>query len=104
MLSDSQVRSLKPQEKRYSLADGEGLSIDVSPTGKKKWILSYRVHGKQTRKSLGEYPDVGCKDARNLARQFKAEAQGKVLDSPTVKSVVDEWLKLMTLRLVWILF
>ncbi len=98
MLSDSQVKSLKAKEKRYSLADGEGLSIDVHPTGKKKWVLSYRVHGKQTRKSLGEYPDVGCKEARQLARQYKAEAQGKVLDSPTVKSVIDEWLKMMTPR------
>lgn len=98
MLSDAQVKSLKQQEKRYSLADGEGLSIDVSVTGKKKWVLSYRVNGKQSRKQLGEYPDVGCKEARQLARSFKAEIQGKVLDSPTVKSVVDEWLKLMTPR------
>ncbi len=98
MLSDSQVKALKAQEKRYSLADGEGLSIDVHPTGKKKWVLSYRVHGKQTRKSLGEYPDVGCKEARQLARQYKAEAQGRVLDSPSVKSVIDEWLKMMTPR------
>ena len=98
MISDAQVKALKPKEKRYSLADGEGLSIDVFPTGKKKWVLSYRAHGKQTRKSLGEYPDVGCKDARQLARQFKAEAQGKVLDSPSVKTVIDEWLKMMTPR------
>lgn len=98
MLSDSQVKSLKPKEQRYSLADGEGLSIDVSPIGKKKWIVSYRVNGKQTRKSLGEYPELGCKDARQLARQFKSEAQGKTLDSPSVKAVIDEWLKLMTPR------
>ena len=64
MISDAQVKALKPKEKRYSIADGEGLSIDVSPAGKKKWVLSYRVHGKQTRKSLGEYPEIGCKDAR----------------------------------------
>ena len=98
MLSDSQVKSLKPKDKRYSLADGEGLSIDVLPSGKRTWVLSYRVHGKQTRKQLGEYPNVGCKDARQLARQYKAEAQGRVLDSPMVKSVIDEWIKLMTPR------
>jgi len=68
MLSDSQVKALKPKEKRYSLADGEGLSVDVFPTGKKKWIVSYRVNGKQTRKNLGEYPELGCKDARQLAQ------------------------------------
>ncbi|MFW2098386.1 tyrosine-type recombinase/integrase [Acinetobacter sp. ULE_I057] len=98
MLSDSQVKALKPKEKRYSLADGEGLSVDVFPTGKKKWIISYRVNGKQTRKNLGEYPELGCKDARQLARQCKAEAQGKMLNSPSVNAVIEEWLKLMTPR------
>lgn len=98
MLSDSQVKALKPKEKRYSLADGEGLSVDVLPTGKKKWIVSYRVNGKQTRKNLGEYPELGCKDARQLARQCKAEAQGKMLNSPSVNAVIEEWLKLMTPR------
>lgn len=66
-------KSFKTKRKRYSLADGEGLSVDVFPTGKKKWIVSYRVNGKQTRKNLGEYPELGCKDARQLARQCKAE-------------------------------
>lgn len=98
MLSDSQVKALKPKEKRYSLADGEGLSVDVFPTGKKKWIVSYRVNGKQTRKNLGEYPELGCKDARQLARQCKAEAQGKMLNSPSVNAVIEEWLKLMIPR------
>ena len=43
MLTDIQVKSLKPKEKRYSIADGEGLSIEVFPTGKKKRVLSYRI-------------------------------------------------------------
>ena len=54
MFTDIQVKSLKPKEKRYSMADGEGLSIEVFPTGKKKWVLSYRMEGKQTRKQVGE--------------------------------------------------
>ncbi|MEG9136228.1 Arm DNA-binding domain-containing protein, partial [Acinetobacter baumannii] len=39
MLSDAQVKSLKPKESRYSVADGEGLNISVFPNGKKKWVL-----------------------------------------------------------------
>ena len=41
MLSDTQVKNLKPKEKRYSMADGEGLIISIFPTGKKKWVLAY---------------------------------------------------------------
>lgn len=95
MLSDSQVKGLKPKDKRYVVADGEGLNISVFPNGKKRWVLSYRVHGKQSQKSLGEYPSIGCKDARQLARKFKEELSGKVLNAPTVKEVREEWLNMM---------
>ncbi|MGR6846146.1 Arm DNA-binding domain-containing protein, partial [Acinetobacter baumannii] len=50
MLSDAQVKSLKPKESRYSVADGEGLNISVFPNGKKKWVLSYRQNGKRNQK------------------------------------------------------
>lgn len=96
MLTDSQVKNLKPKEKRYSVTDGEGLSIDILPTGKKSWVLSYRIDNKQTRKSFGEYPTIGCKEARQLARQFKNEISDKKINIPTVKKVCDEWLLLMS--------
>ncbi|PZQ89287.1 MAG: integrase [Acinetobacter johnsonii] len=96
MLTDIQVKSLKPKEKRYSMADGEGLSIEVFPTGKKKWVLSYRIEGKQTRKQLGEYPEVGCKEIRKVARDFKAEVSGKSKVSHHLKQVCDEWFELMS--------
>lgn len=96
MLTDIQVKNLKPKEKRYSIADGEGLSIEVFPTGKKKWVLSYRIAGKQTRKQLGEYPDVSCKEIRRIAREYKAEIAGKSKAAPSLKKVCDEWLELMS--------
>lgn len=95
MLSDAQVKALKPKESRYSVADGEGLNVSVFPSGKKKWVLSYRKNGKQNQKTLGEYPGMGCKEARNQARHMKAEIMGKVDNSPAVKLVVEEWLALM---------
>lgn len=95
MLSDLKVKNLKPQEKRYSIADGEGLIISVFPSGKKKWVLSYRHHGKQNQKTLGEYPEIGCKDARNLARDFKSQLSGKKINVPTLGEVIQEWLAIM---------
>ena len=54
----------------------------------------YRVNGKQTRKNLGEYPELGCKDARQLARQCKAEALkeqlGKSKKYASVKAVENK--------------
>lgn len=98
MLSDVQVKNLKPKEKRYSIADGEGLIISVFPTGKKKWVLSYRHQGKQNQKTLGEYPETGCKEARQIARDFKQQISGKKFNAPTVKEVINEWLEIMRPR------
>ena len=38
VLSDSQVKSLKAKEKRYSMAAGEGVSIDVLLSREKTWF------------------------------------------------------------------
>jgi integrase len=44
--------------------DGHGLYLEVSPAGGKWFRLKYRFDGKEKRLSLGVYPEVGLKDAR----------------------------------------
>jgi integrase len=63
-LTDMSVRSARPSEKPQKLYDGGGLYLEVSPSGGKWWRLKYRFGGKEKRISLGVYPDVGLKDAR----------------------------------------
>ena len=63
-LNDRVLRSLRPREKAYKLADGGGLYLEVSPAGGKWWRWKYRVAGKEKRLSLGVYPDVSLKAAR----------------------------------------
>ena len=92
-LSDSQVKALKPTDKRYSKSDGEGLSIDVMPTGKKSWTLELVKHGKRTRKKLGTYPTLSLKDARELAQKERKQAIMGVKDV-TLGEVIDEWIEL----------
>jgi hypothetical protein len=59
------VRTAKPGEKPVRLFDGGGLYLEISPTGGKWWRLKYRFDGKEKRLSLGVYPDVSLKDARD---------------------------------------
>ncbi len=63
-LTDTFLRSLKPdgQVKKYS--DGGGLFLHVSESGGKLWRLAYRYNGKQKLLSFGAYPAVSLKDAR----------------------------------------
>jgi len=63
-LSDIAIRSAKPREKAYKLADGGGMYLEVSPAGGKWWRLKYRYDGKEKRLSLGTYPEVGLREAR----------------------------------------
>jgi integrase len=63
-LTDTAIRNAKPAEKPIRLFDGGGLYLEISPNGGKWWRLKFRVDGKEKRLSLGVYPDVGLKDAR----------------------------------------
>lgn len=46
------------------LADGDGLRLDVQPTGAAWWRLRYRFGGREGMLSLGTYPAVSLADAR----------------------------------------
>ena len=63
-LTDTAVRNAKPGEKQGKLFDGRGLFLLVTPSGGKWWRLKYRFNGKEKQLSLGVYPDVSLKDAR----------------------------------------
>ena len=63
-LTDTAVRNAKPGKKSVRLFDGRGLYVEISPSGGKWWRLKYRFLKKEKRLSLGVYPDVSLKDAR----------------------------------------
>ena len=68
-LSDKKLKSLQGvlRDKEMLMADGKGLSIRVSKAGHISWVYAYRLGGRDSRLdrvSLGSYPDVGLKLAR----------------------------------------
>ena len=58
-LKDSEVKSAKPQEKPYKMADGTGLYLLVNPSGSKYWRFDYRFLGKRKTLAVGVYPAFG---------------------------------------------
>lgn len=80
MLTDTQIRSLKPREKTYRIADHNGLCIEVRPSGSKLWRYRYRFDGKASMLSLGEYPNVSLSEARKARDEAKQLIfNGKIL-------------------------
>lgn len=71
-LSDAAIRAAKPGEKQYKLFDSGGLFLIIKPSGGKLWRLKFRHLGKEQQLTIGIFPDVGLKEARqrrDVARQ-----------------------------------
>ena len=102
MLTDTLIKSLKPKEKSYSKSDGNGLYIEVSPSGAKYWRQSYRYNGKQKRLAHGVYPRISLADARTLKEEAledlkngkdpsKTKRQKKTKQANTFGLIAKEW-------------
>ncbi|WP_223535386.1 tyrosine-type recombinase/integrase [Pseudomonas sp. GL-B-16] len=70
-LTDTAVRQAKPADKGFSITDASGLSLFVAPNGTKSWHFRFSWHGKQPRMSLGTYPEITLKEARELRDQSR---------------------------------
>jgi len=105
MLTDIQIRAMKARSKPYRLFDGGGLYLEVSPTGGKYWRLKYRFPkgGTEKRLSLGVYPTVSLKEAREKRAAAKGQITAgvdpsaarkakKAADQETVEAIAHEWL------------
>lgn len=77
-LTDSAIKAAKPKAAQYKLHDERGLLLIVRPTGGKLWRLKYRFQNKEQQLSLGTYPDVslkGAREGRDAARKLLAEGK-----------------------------
>ena len=64
-LTDTAIRNIKSSSKTRRHFDERGLYLEVSPSGGRWWRLKYRFAGKEKRLSLGIYPEVSLKEARD---------------------------------------
>src|SRR5690242_10622568 len=64
MLTDVQLRNVKPMDKPYKLTDGKGLYLEVRPNGSKLWRYRYRIAGKENLFAVGDYPSMSLTEAR----------------------------------------
>ena len=64
MLTNTQIKNLKPNGKLYRELDSLGLYIEVNKSGSKTWRQRFYINGKENMLTLGAYPDVSLLDAR----------------------------------------
>jgi integrase len=70
-LTDTVCKNAKSKDKKYKLADGEGMYLEVRPNGSKYWRLKYRFNGKEKMLALGVYPAITLAAAREKRRDAR---------------------------------
>lgn len=65
------IRAAKPKAKPYKLADGHGLYFHVAKSGKRTWRYRYKIAGKESTFTLGEYPLLSLEQARNARMEAR---------------------------------
>lgn len=77
-LNELKIKNLiKAGEPINGLSDGGGLTFTLSAKGTATWVLRYAINGKQKELTLGKYPAISLKDAREMAnKQRTAIAKG----------------------------
>jgi integrase len=67
MLTDMQLRALKPTGKIYKVADQQGLYVAVTRTGTASFRFDYRIHGRRETLVIGKYDaTLGARKPRSL--------------------------------------
>ncbi|EKN4073710.1 tyrosine-type recombinase/integrase [Yersinia enterocolitica] len=104
-LTDIKVRSAKPQEKEYTLVDGDGMFLLIHPNGSKYWRFRFRFGGNQHLMAFGVYPETSLADARQKREEARrlvaagidprehkrAVKEEQTKEAITFESVAREW-------------
>jgi integrase len=86
-LNDPAIRNATTDTKPKKLYDSGGLYLLVTPSGGKWWRFKYRFGGKEKLLSLGTYPQVSLKDAREERDKAKKLLRNRVDPSAERKAV-----------------
>jgi integrase len=102
-LTDNLIRTAVRASVRRKLFDSLGLFLLIDPPRRPGWRLKYRMHGREKLLSLGVYPDVSLKRAREKrddARRLIADRTDPSIErksqrtarADTFKVIATEWL------------
>lgn len=107
-LTDIEIRKAKARNRPFSMGDGGGLYLWVTPSGGKLWRWSYRFDRKEKLMTLGRYPEVSLAQARDrhldarrllaaridpMAQRKAEKAAAKIAAENSFANVAGKWLE-----------
>lgn len=95
MLTDAELKHLKPKEKPYKVTDRDGMYVLVSPGGTISFRVDYRLNGRRETVTLGKYSpsDLSLARAREKcidAKRLVAEGQSPAIEKQREKRRIKE--------------
>jgi integrase len=114
-LTDAKIKNLPIKDVAYNVkcANTQGLSIKVTPSARKTFIVDGRIKGSRTRRiTLGTYPSISTDEAREKAqaligmmqrgedpKELKREQNSvKAMQAKTLATIFEEFLSMRTLK------
>jgi len=77
-LTELEIRKSKSKNKQYKLYDGQGLIMIVFPNGIKRWQVNYTFNKKRNSVSIGKYPEVSLKEAREKREEVNKQVSNNI--------------------------
>ncbi|MFY9288794.1 MAG: integrase arm-type DNA-binding domain-containing protein, partial [Alphaproteobacteria bacterium] len=90
-MTDLEVRRAKPRAKPYKMYDSDGLFLLITPTGGKWWRYKYHYNKKEKLLSLGTYPDVPLRAAREKRDEERKKLKALVDPAVTRIAMKASW-------------
>jgi len=100
------IKALRPKGGRYAVQEPGGLGLRITPNGNKTFYFRYRFLGRQRRMTLGPFPDLSLKEAREKRDDARKLLNRKTdpgdqaiqerkadIEAGTVQELVDEYLE-----------
>jgi hypothetical protein len=100
--TDNYIKNIQPDKNWFEKTEFSGLAIRIMPSGNKSWVYRFSMDNKRHKMTLGKYPVVTLKQARELhiaAMRLKEQninpithkEEKKLKKNLTVKSLVLSW-------------
>lgn len=100
--SDNYIKNLQPEANWFEKIEGSGLGLRIMPSGNKSWFYRFTYNGKRFKMTLGKYPALSLKEARDSlfqAQKLKENGinpiehgkQEKLKQKNTVETLILAW-------------
>ena len=87
------VEALKAREKSYKKSLGNGLQIKIEPNGRKTFYVRYRKNGRDTIRSLGQFPNITLQEARQKAIEAQQTLpEVEEINRATLQEVIEKFI------------